>query len=192
MHQIEPYFLWSKYYQPSNDRRSPFYGKEYDYTTYRDTIYGYYIDPGWDYIGSETLYLKILYADYQEQSAIIEMIGEWNDTLHNDVMHLKRNVIDPMLQQGIGRYVLIGENVFNFHGSDDCYYDEWFEDVEDGWIATIGFTDHVKDEWKHYQIDNYFNYGGDLEIKNWRTRKPQELLKQVDSIITKRLPQFYE
>jgi hypothetical protein len=47
-------------------------------------------------------------------------------------MHFKRNVIDQMVGNGINQFILIGENVMNFHGSDDCYYEEWFEDVEDG------------------------------------------------------------
>jgi hypothetical protein len=57
------------------------------------------------------------------------MLGEWNDCLQNDVMFLKREVIDPMLQEGINRFVLVCENVLNFHGSDDSYYEEWFEDI---------------------------------------------------------------
>jgi len=28
------------------------------------------------------------------------------------------------------QFILIGENVLNFHSSDDCYYEEWFQDVE--------------------------------------------------------------
>ena len=130
MHLIEPYYAWDKYYNSSKDELSPFNGKEYNYTSYAEHIYGYYIDPGWDFMGSETLYIKILFADYTEGFIVIEFIGEWNDAINNDVMHLKRNIIDHLTLQGINKYILIGENVLNFHGSDDCYYEEWFEDVD--------------------------------------------------------------
>ena len=35
----------------------------------------------------------------------------------------------------------IGENVLNFHHSDDAYYEEWFDEVmeDDGWIALLNF-----------------------------------------------------
>ncbi len=187
MHNIEPFHRWLSEYDVSSDTRSPFFGKEYNYDLYTNTIYGYYIDPGWDFIGSETLYIKILYADYQRGFVIIEMIGEWNDALHNDIMHLKRNIVDHLQKISIKQFILIGENVMNFHGSDDCYYEEWFEDVEDGWIALVGFRDFVLNEMTEYNIDSYLNYGGNLQIDNWRTMKPQVFHKLVDELIMRRL-----
>ncbi len=187
MHKIEPFHRWLSEYDVSSDTRSPFFGKEYNYDLYTNTIYGYYIDPGWDFIGSETLYIKMLYANYEQNFVIIEMIGEWNDTLHNDIMHLKRNIVDQLQKVGINQFILIGENVMNFHGSDDCYYEEWFEDVEDGWIALVGFRDFVLAEMTEYNIDSYLNYGGNLQIDNWRTMKPQIFHKLVDGLIMRRL-----
>lgn len=187
MQDIEPYFGWDFYYDSAKDPRSPFYGQDYDLNTYSTVIYGYYIHPFWDYIGSETLYIKILFVDYDHGTMIIELFGEWNDTLHNDVMHLKRNVIDHFVGEGIRKFLLIGENVFNFHGSDDLYYEEWFEDAEDGWITAIGFQDHVMREWRKYNIDSYVNFGGMIELEEWRTMRPQILLDEVEKIIMKRL-----
>ncbi|MEL6536774.1 MAG: hypothetical protein AAFQ98_15250, partial [Bacteroidota bacterium] len=77
MHTIEPFHRWIHQYHPAKDDRSPFFGKEYNYELYSDTIYGYYIDPAWDFMGSETLYLKVLWVQYEEGIAIIEFIGEW-------------------------------------------------------------------------------------------------------------------
>ena len=74
MHEIEPYYNWLQYYNPAEDHLSPYFGKQYNYDLYSDTIYGYYIDPSWDFIGSETLYIKILYADYDRGFCIIEFI----------------------------------------------------------------------------------------------------------------------
>lgn len=187
MHEIEPFYNWRKYYNASDDERSPFYGKEYNYDVYSDTIYGYYIDPAWDFFGSETLYLKMLYADYDKGFVVIEFLGEWNDAITNDIMHLKRNVIDELSAAGINKFILIGENILNFHGSDDSYYEEWFEDVEDGWIAAVSFPDFVQDEMKRYHIDQYINMGGTLQLTTWRTMNPPVFCEQVAGLIQRRL-----
>jgi hypothetical protein len=187
MHEIEPFYNWYKYYDVAHDELSPFYGKEYNFDLYSDTIYGYYIDPAWDFMGSETLYIKILFADYSEGYAVIEFIGEWNDAINNDIMHLKRNITEHLSQRGINKFILLGENVLNFHGSDDCYYEEWFEDVEDGWIAAVNFREFVLDEMKKYNIDSYVNFGGSLQINNWRTMKPMDFCEYVGNLIQRRL-----
>ncbi len=187
MHNLEPYYNWYQFYDSSEDENSPFYGKEYNYDLYTNAIYNYYIAPGWDYIGSETLYIKILFADYELNYVVIEMIGEWNDAISNDIMHLKRNIIDHFVDMGINKFILLGENVLNFHGSDDCYYEEWFEDVEDGWIAGVNFRDFVEYEWKQYDIDSYINFGGNLQIGNWRTMEPLYFCNLVNSLIVRRL-----
>lgn len=187
MHEIEPYHNWLKYYDPANDDRSPFFGKEYNYDVYSETIYGYYIDPAWDYMGSETLYIKILYTDYIESYVVIEFIGEWNDTLNNDIMHLKRNVLELLIKEGINKFILIGENIMNFHGSDDCYYEEWFDDVEDGWIAAVSFPEFIQEEFRKYHIDQYINMGGTLQIDKWRTMQPHTFFEVVNGLITRRL-----
>jgi hypothetical protein len=187
MHEIEPYYRWLSMYDPAKDESSPFHGKEYNYDVYSENIYGYYIDPAWDYMGSETLFMKLLYADYDEGYVIIEFIGEWNDAINNDVMHLKRNIIDHLSPLGISQYILIGENVLNYHGSDDSYYEEWFDDVEDGWIAAVSFHDHVIDEMQNFNIDNYVNMGGTLQIDKWRTLTPQHCYHLVSQQIQRRL-----
>lgn len=187
MHDIEPYYNWLKYYNSSKDEHSPFFGKEYNYDQYSETIYGYYIDPAWDFMGSETLYIKVLYADYEKGFAVLELLGEWNDAINNDIMHLKRNVIDLMVGEGINQFILIGENVLNFHGSDDSYYEEWFEDVEDGWIAAVSFPDFIQEEFRKYKIDVYVNMGGTLQINQWRTLQPEVFYDLVSKLIQRRL-----
>ena len=187
MHNIEPFSRWLIHYDSSDDEASPFYGKEYNYDLFTEAIYNYYIDPAWDFFGSETLYLKVLFADYEQGAAIFEFIGEWNDAINNDIMHLKRNIIEQFMLNGIQKFIMIGENVYNFHGSDDSYYEEWFEELEGGWISTIGFRDFILEEWKKYSLDYYFNFGGDLEIHNWRTFTPLRLIEKVDTIISRRI-----
>lgn len=76
MQNLEPYYNWLEYYASEEDELSPFYGKEYSEFEFSNTIYNYYIHPQWDDFESSTLYLKILYADYEDGFVIIELIGE--------------------------------------------------------------------------------------------------------------------
>ncbi len=188
MQEIEPSYQWESIYNAAHDKKSPFYGRSYSQTEYEHDIYGYYIHPLWDEIDSKTLYCKILFTDYQKQYSIIELFGEWNDTLHNDIMLFKRQVIDHLLAAGIKHFILLGENVFNFHGSfEDDYYAEWFEEVEDGWIAALQFAPFVEEEWKKYHVDYYINFGGNLHVPHWRTLKPEVLFTGIQHILARRL-----
>ena len=188
MHTIEPFYNWRHLYIASEDNQSPFYNKEYSEFEYTNTIYNFYIHPQWDDIGSETIYIKILFVDYEESYAIIELIGEWNDAINNDIMFLKRDIVDELNNYGINKYILIGENVLNFHTSDDSYYEEWFEDIGDnGWIVLINFRNHVLKEFKQAHLDYFFIYGGELDEINWRTFSPGKLFGNVSKIINKRL-----
>ena len=187
MHELEPYYQWRDDYIASEDPRSPFFETNYNEFEYDKQIYNYLIHPQWDFFGSQTLYLKVLFADYERGYAIIEFIGEWNDALHNDIMTLKREILDVMVDDGLNKFILIGENVLNFHSSDDCYYEEWFQDVEDGWIAGVNFREHVISEFKRNHIDYFINFGGELDDMNWRNRKPLQVFKKVEELLTRRL-----
>lgn len=187
MHLVEPYYQWRSLYISSEDDASPFYGREYSEFNFEHKIYNYFIHPQWDNIGSPTLFIKVIYADYEDGYAIIEMIGEWNDTIENDIMTLKRDILDELLNCGINKYVLIGENILNFHSSDDCYYEECTEDVEDGWVALINFHEHVEQEMSSIGIDQYFVMGGELDEIEWRTYLPNQLFNKVQQIVSHRL-----
>src|SRR5690606_3977720 len=115
--------------------------------------------------------------------AIIEMIGEWNDAITNDIMHLKRDVLEVMIEKGINKFILIGENVLNFHASDDSYYEEWFQDVEDGWIVALNFQPHVLSEFTDTNIDYFINFGGELDNMMWRKFSPMQLYSSVQETL---------
>jgi hypothetical protein len=187
MHFIEPYFAWRNHYIAAEDPESPFFERVYSEFQYTDKIYNYYIHPQWDSIGSPTLFMKILMVDYSEGFAIFEFLGEWNDAITNDIMLLKREVVEPLIELGINKFILIGENVLNFHYSDDCYYEEWFEEVEDGWIAMVNFHDHVAREFNTVHIDHYFVTGGQLEEQDWRTMQPYQFFEKVEEYVNARL-----
>lgn len=193
MHDIEPYHRWRDYYIASEDKQSPFYGKESNEFWFDKKIYNYYIHPQWDEFGSSTLYLKVLYADYDEQVAILELIGEWNDCLHNDIMFLKRNLIEPMMEQGISKFILICENVLNFHGSDDCYYEEWSEETRDekGWICFLNVLKHVDEEMHHTKLHYYVHFGDAYNEVNWRVQQPEILCRAIEALVRGEVRRLY-
>jgi hypothetical protein len=187
MHEIEPFYLWRDDYIAAEDKFSPFFNTEYSEFYYDKQLYNFLIHPQWDSFGSQTLYIKVLFVDYDRNYAIIELMGEWNDTINNDIMMLKREIIELMVDQGINKFILIGENVLNFHASDDSYYEEWFQDVEDGWVAGVNFHEHVIKEFRDHSIDYYLNFGGELDDLHWRKLKPMQFYKKVEELLTKRL-----
>lgn len=186
MHDIEPYYNWRHIYVSEEDERSPFFRRQYSEFEFTATVYNYYIHPQWDDFGSRTLYLKVLLADYDEKYVVIELIGEWNDAIENDIMTLKRDVIDEFEQQGITKFILIAENVLNFHSGDKDYYQEWFEEVTDeqGWIVCINMPEATQHDFKKAKINYYVEL---KELSNWRTYKPFHLFKLIDDEQNRRL-----
>ena len=190
MHDIEPHFAWRDQYIASEDGRSPFFGREYSEFEYSLQLYNFYLHPQWDDFGSSTLYGKILFADYVEGYVLIELIGEWNDTLHNDIMYLKRNVADLLFKKGITKFVFFCENVLNFHASpDDDYYAEWSEEIteEGGWIAFLNTRQHVEEEMHAARLQWYAHFGEDYNDIIWRTQKPQVVFSIIDAMVNGRI-----
>lgn len=180
MQEIEPYYNWRHLYIAEEDERSPFFGRIYSEFEYSNTVYNYYIHPQWDDFGSRTLYLKVLFADYDFNFAIIELIGEWNDAIENDVMQLKRELIDTMIQNGIYKFVLITENVLNFHSSDTDYYEEWLQDIMDegGWIVAVNMPSSTQYDFKQIHLDRLVRL---MDIPNWRTYQPLDFFNLIDN-----------
>lgn len=185
MHDIEPYYKWRDDYIASEDENSPFFGTVNDEFYFTKRIYNYLIHPQWDEIGSPTLFIKVLYVDYDEAFSIIELLGEWNDCVENDIMYLKRNIVDKMLNKGIHKYILLCDNLLVFHAGDEDYYEEWIEDIneEQGWICLLNTNDPVYSELKSYRRSNYLSFGGELNEVNWRLYKPGPLYKLIDGML---------
>jgi hypothetical protein len=186
MQELEPFYRWRDLYLAEEDSRSPFYGVKHDNFEYSTTVYNYYLHPEWDDMGSKTLYLKILFADYRKKYVIIEMIGEWNDAIENDIMIFRREVIDPLFDMGICKFILVAENVLNFHSSDKEYYEEWYENVSDenGWIVCLNMPESSQYDFKKMKL-NYF-----IELRNmpdWRRYQPDGVFTIIDTELKKRI-----
>lgn len=186
MQSIEPFYNWKHIYTAEEDIKSPFYGRNYDEFSYSQTIYNYYIHPQWDEIGSKTLYIKILFVDYDMHFAIIELMGEWNDAIENDIMTLRRDITDIMYKKGICKFILIAENVLNFHSSDDSYYEEWREQIQDdnGWVVIVNMPQHSQYDFKKSRLTNYVAL---IDFVQWRTLKPDLVFQQIDNMLLKLL-----
>jgi hypothetical protein len=186
MHDIEPFYNWRHLYVSEEDERSPFYGRVYSEFEFSQTIYNYYIHPQWDEFASRTLYLKVLIADYEERYVIMELIGEWNDAIENDIMNLKREVADKFILEGINKFILVCENVLNFHSSDKEYYLEWFDEVtdNDGWVVILNMPAQTQYDFTRAKLNRYIEL---MQIDNWRIYKPFHLFKMIDEKISKRL-----
>ncbi len=186
MQDIEPFYNWRHLYVAEEDEKSPFYGRIYSEFEFSQTVYNYYIHPQWDEFGSRTLYMKILFVDYEQGYAFIELLGEWNDAIENDIMTLRRDITDKMFSQGITKFILIAENVLNFHSSDDSYYEEWNEQVADegGWVVVLELPEQSKYDFKRSRLTNYV---GLLDLPQWRTMKPELLFQQIDNWMLRQL-----
>jgi hypothetical protein len=186
MHDIEPFYNWRHLYVSEEDERSPFFGRLYSEFEFSHTIYNYYIHPQWDEFGSRTLYMKVLLADYDEHYAVIELIGEWNDAIENDIMNLKREVADKFLSSGITKFILIAENVLNFHSGDKDYYEEWYEECSErgGWIVCLNMPEQTQYDFRKAKLDRYIEL---IEMDNWRIYKPFHLFKKIDQLVMNRL-----
>ncbi|HAO46215.1 MAG TPA: hypothetical protein DCQ97_04780 [Chitinophagaceae bacterium] len=186
MQDIEPYYNWRHLYTAEEDERSPFYRRTYSEFEFSHTVYNYFIHPQWDEFGSRTLYMKILFADYEQSYAIIELLGEWNDAIENDIMTLRRDITDIMFAQGISKFILIAENVLNFHSSDDSYYEEWREQLEDsgGWVVILDMPSQSQYDFKQARLTNYIEL---IEFPQWRTLKPELIFQQIDNMMLRRI-----
>lgn len=179
MHDLEPFYQWRDYYSAEEDPNAPFYERIYSEFEFTNACYDHLIHPQWDEFGAPNMFIKLLYVNYNQGAAIIEMIGEWNDAISNDIMTFKREIIDVLIESNVDKFILIGENVLNFYGDDDSYYEEWFNDIEEGWIVLMGFRDHVLEEMSDNNLDYYFEYGEKTNNINWRKMRPDTLVDLV-------------
>lgn len=186
MHELEPFYNWRHIYVSEEDRLSPFYGGAYSEFEYSQTVYNYYIHPQWDEFGSRTLYLKVLMADYEEKYVIIELIGEWNDAIENDMMTLKRDVLEKFMYEGINKIILIAENVLNFHSGEPDYYEELYDEImdENGWVVCLNMPSQTQYDFRKAHLNRYIEL---QEIDNWRVYKPFHLFKKIDNELMHRL-----
>jgi hypothetical protein len=179
MHDIEPFYNWQYLYNSEDDELSPYFGEQHSEFTFTNTVYNYYVHPQWDAFGSEGLYLKILFVDYEDGFCVIEFIGEWNDVLLNDSMLLKRNIIDKLIKRKINKFICVVENVMAMYAGPDEYYEEWQDDIAEdgGYIVWLNLSEMCYQEFKTNKIRKHVFL---QNIPDWRTGTPNFLLEKVE------------
>ena len=80
---------------------------------------------------------------------------------------------------------VIGENVLNFHGDSDDYYEDWFDRVldMDGWIVGLNFKDFVLEEMQQFNVHRYINCNGPFAQVKWRPFKPDAIHELIQSFL---------
>jgi hypothetical protein len=175
LHDIEPFYGWLGLYNHEIDQRSPFHEVEHNQFYFDRSINHIPAHPLWDEIGSESLLVKILFVDYQEGYAIIELFGEWNDLYDNDFKLLAENVLSYLADYGIKRFILIAENVFHAYLESEDYYQAMQEELGEGWICVLRARKEVKEDMAEYGIDQYFYFNALVDEIHWRKLKPYQL-----------------
>jgi hypothetical protein len=101
-------------------------------------------------------------------------------------MILKRDVVDKLEEEGITKYILIAENVLNFHSGDKDYYREWFEEITDerGWMVALNMPEATQYDFRKKKLNYFIEL---MEIPNWRVFKPEHLFQKINDEINKRL-----
>lgn len=188
MHNIEPFYGWLGLYSNQMDEYSPFHEIEHSEFYYDNAVYNYLAHPLWDRIESESLLVKILYVDYNEGYAIIEMLGVWNDLLDNDFKLFFENCLQWLISNGVNKFILICENILSVYVDSDDYYQATQDELEDGWMCLLRPKEHVKEDLAEYNLDEFFFWSGELDDIFWRKLKPWQLYLKVKQSMGKILP----
>lgn len=176
---IEPFYGWLPLYSHERDSNSPFHAVDHNLFQFDRSINRIPAHPLWDDFGSESLLVKILFANYQEGYAILELFGEWNDLYDNDFKLLSENCLALLVEHGITRFILICENVFHGYFESDDYYEAMQEQLEDGWLVAMRLRPGMQEEMMEYGINSYFFWSPLLDQLLWRKMKPAKLFREV-------------
>jgi MFS superfamily sulfate permease-like transporter len=90
------------------------------------------------------------------------------------------------MKNGIYKFIIIAENVLNFHSSERDYYEEWYEDVtdENGWTVILNMPQQTQHDFTKLKLNRYLEL---MELTDWRVYKPFHLFKKIDTQIGSRL-----
>ena len=179
MHNLEPFYGWRDFYRAEDDDKSPFYEKEYNEFEFSEVIYNHYIHPQWDSIESDTLFAKIIYVNYDSGMAMVELIGEWNDAISNDIELLIANLLDFLINEGVNKIILLGTYVLNYHAGENDYYLDLLDKLEGGWLKYLEFSEPVLNEMRANGVLDYLS-PVNLQSINWRIKQPEAILNEVN------------
>ena len=93
---------------------------------------------------------------------------------------------EKFMEQKIYKFILIGENVLNFHSDTRDYYEELHEELidENGWIVCLNMPEQTQYDFRQAKLNRYLEL---MELENWRTYKPFHLFKKINNELNARL-----
>ena len=104
-------------------------------------------------------------------------------------MTFRRDITDMLFKKGINKFILIAENVLNFHSSNDDYYEEWKEQLQEdnGWVVIINMPEQSQYDFIRSRLIHYIEL---VDLPQWRTLKPEMVFQEVENIMIKRIDKF--
>jgi len=95
-------------------------------------------------------------------------------------------VLDKFMEEGIFKFILVAENVLNFHSDGKEYYEELSEDVteKNGWVVCLNMPEQTQYDFNRAHLERFVEL---MELDNWRTYKPYHLFKKIDNELSLRL-----
>ena len=119
---------------------------------------------------------------------------EFSQTVYNYYIHPQWDefgsknlfMLDIMMQDGIYKFILIGEHVYNFHNGDRDYYEELYDELadENGWAVMVNLHPAAQYDFLQKKLNRYIEL---MEIAPWRTYKPEDFFQLIDQKINQRL-----
>jgi len=87
---------------------------------------------------------------------------------------------------------LLCDNVLEYHGSDDSYYEEWWDDIkeEGGWITVLNLREHILTEMEQVRLQHFINIGEEFNEVNWRKPTPKLVYNEILSILNSKRKQL--
>ena len=109
----------------------------------------------------------------------------WNPE-EKEIVELKREVLEKFMEEGIYKFILIVENVLNFHSDGKDYYEELHEEVtdENGWVVCLNMPEQTQYDFKQAHLNQFIEL---MELDNWRIYRPFHLFKKIDAELMNRL-----
>jgi hypothetical protein len=94
--------------------------------------------------------------------------------------------LERFADESVDKFILIAENVLNFHSDGADYYEELSQELQEsgGWAVCLNMPMQSENEFKqagHHHFIELFN------IPEWRSYRPFHLLRKVESLLGPRL-----
>ena len=109
-----------------------------------------------------------------------EFIKNGNDCITNDIMFLKRDVADVLIEKASINSFCCVIMCQPFMVPDDCY-EEWWDDIKDagGWVCMVNSLIMWATEMKRTRLQYYTHFGAVFNDVNWHNKLPEMVFQEI-------------